>query len=148
MIKIVFVILVLIAGMLAPVQAGVNFILSQHVKSFFMAALISFIVGSIGLFLYCVFTKVQFPKLHTFIYSPWWIWLGGLCGAFLVTVTIAAVPKLGATTMFAVFLAGQMIASLILDHFGLLNYPIHTLNIWRVIGVILLFAGVFLIKKF
>ncbi len=148
MIKLIFVFLVLIAGMLAPIQAGVNFILSQYVKSFFVAALVSFVVGAIGLFIYCVITKVNFPTLENISSSPWWIWFGGLCGAFLVTVTIAAVPKLGATTMFALFLTGQMLASLLLDHFGLLNYPIHPLNIWRAIGVILLFLGVFLIKKY
>ncbi len=148
MIKFVFVFLVLIAGMLAPIQAGVNFILSQYVKSYFMAAFVSFLVGTSGLLLYCIFTKEPFPEVSKVLSSPWWIWFGGLCGAFLVTVTIAAVPKLGATTMFALFLAGQMFASLLLDHFGLLNYPVHPLNLWRVIGVMLLFTGVVLIKRF
>ena len=104
-------------------------------------------VGTLGLFTLATILRIPWPPLTTLSHSPWWVWLGGLGGAFLVTVTIVAVPKLGATTMFAFFLAGQMLASLILDHFGLLGYPVHPVSLWRVVGVFLLCAGVLLIKN-
>ena len=145
--KILFALLVVAAGMVAPTQAGINARLSQWLHSNFLAALVSFMVGTLGLFTLSMVLRIPWPPLTTLYLSPWWVWLGGLGGAFLVTVTIVAVPKLGATTMFAFFLAGQMLASLILDHFGLLGYPVHPISIWRVVGVLLLSAGVLLIKN-
>jgi transporter family-2 protein len=140
--------LVLVAGMLAPTQAGINAQLSQVLRSHFLAALVSFFVGTMALLTYVLVIRVPWPPLESLSKAPWWIWCGGFCGAFLVTVTIAAAPKLGATTMFAFFLAGQMLASIILDHFGLFSYPIHPFNIMRLVGVLLLCGGIMLIKHF
>jgi transporter family-2 protein len=145
--KILFALLVIAAGMVAPTQAGINARLSQWLSSNFLAALVSFLVGTLGLFVLTLILRIPWPPLASLNGSPWWIWIGGFGGAFLVTVTIIAVPKLGATTMFAFFLAGQMLASLILDHFGLIGYPVHPISIWRVVGVLLLSAGVLLIKN-
>jgi|SRR6056297_1031995 len=143
-----FTILVLIAGMLAPTQAGINAHLSQFLRSNFLAALISFFVGTMALLTYVLVIRVPWPQIESLSKAPWWVWLGGFCGAFLVTVTIAAAPRLGATTMFAFLLAGQMLASLILDHFGLFSYPVHPFNLMRFLGVILLSGGIMLIKYF
>ena len=45
-------------------------------------------------------------------------------------------------------LAGQLIMSIVLDHFGALGYPIHPVNGWRLVGVGLLMVGAYLIKRF
>jgi len=140
--------LVFVAGMLAPSQAGINSTLSRYVGSNFLAALVSFSVGTLTLATYALLSRLQMPMLKALSQGPWWMWLGGLCGAFLVTVTILAAPRLGATTMIGFLLAGQMIASLILDHFGLLGYSEHAINLWRVLGVVLLASGVMLIRTF
>ena len=147
--KIVFLILlVVLAGALAPTQAGINARLSQVVNSNILAALVSFFVGTLGLFAYSLILRIKWPPLQALSQTPWWIWIGGLCGAYLVTVTIIAAPRLGATTMFAFFLAGQLTASLLLDHFGLLGFPVHSLSVWRVFGVFLVACGSLLIKFF
>jgi len=140
--------LVFVAGMLAPSQAGINSTLSRYVGSDFLAALVSFSVGTLALATYALLSRLQMPLLKALNQGPWWMWLGGFCGAFLVTTTILAAPRLGATTMIGFLLAGQMIASLILDHFGLLGYPEHAINLWRVLGVVLLASGVMLIRAF
>ncbi|MGM0424564.1 MAG: DMT family transporter [Thermodesulfobacteriota bacterium] len=146
--QLVFILLVLLAGVMAPTQAGINSQLSQYLRSYYLAALVSFFVGSIALLAFNLLLRSPLPALEDISRSPWWVWLGGFCGAFLVTVTIAAVPRLGATTMFAFFLAGQMLASLLLDHFGLMGYPQQSINLWRVAGVILLLSGALLVRKF
>ncbi len=147
--KIIFlIVLVILAGALAPTQAGINSRLSQFVNSNILAALISFFVGTLGLFAYSLILRIKWPALQSLQQTPWWVWLGGLCGAYLVTVTIVAAPKLGATTMFAFFLAGQLTASLLLDHFGLLGFPVHSLSFWRIFGVFLVACGSLLIKYF
>ena len=146
--QILIMFLVFLAGMLAPTQAGINSTLSRHLGSNFAAALVSFSVGTLSLAAYILVFRLQMPLVRALSQGPWWMWLGGLCGAFLVTVTILAAPRLGATTMIGFLLAGQMIASLVLDHFGLLGYAQHAINLWRVLGVVLLASGVMLIKTF
>lgn len=142
------ILMVVLAGALAPTQAGINAGLSRYVSSNILAALVSFFVGTLGLLTYSLLLRLKWPPPHALAQVPWWMWLGGLCGAYLVTVTILAAPRLGATTMFAFFLAGQMSASLLLDHFGLLGFPVHSLSIWRIAGVVLVACGALLIKYF
>ncbi len=146
--QVLFILLVLLAGIMAPTQAGINSQLSQYLRSYYLAALVSFFVGSMALLGFSLLLRLSWPPLQEVARAPWWVWLGGFCGAFLVTVTIAAVPRLGATTMFAFFLAGQMLASLLLDHFGLLGYPQQSINLWRAAGVFLLLSGAILVRKF
>lgn len=146
--KLFVMLLVLISGIFATTQAGVNAILSSYLKSNLTAALISFFVGSIGLFIFIFAFRLYPTEEIAFSNIPWWAYLGGLLGAFLVTVTIFAVPRLGATTMFALFIAGQMLASIIYDHFGILGYPKHPVSLIRVLGVVMIFIGVALVKYF
>ncbi len=143
-----YVILALIAGACAPTQAGINSQLGSIAGDPSIAAMISFMVGAIGLTTYVVVTGVPWPSIRIFGEVPWWMWTGGLLGAFLVFVSIVLAPKLGATATLGLIVAGQMIVSVVLDHFGLIGYEEHPTNIWRILGVILLLVGVVLIKKF
>lgn len=146
--KLIVMLIILFAGCLATTQAGVNHILSQYLKSNLLAALVSFIVGTIGIFIIVALLRIPIPESQMISKVPWWAWLGGLMGAFLVTATIYAVPKLGATTMFALFVAGQLIASVIFDHFGIIGYPHHPVSLIRILGIALIFIGVALVKYF
>ncbi|NIQ10922.1 MAG: DMT family transporter, partial [Gammaproteobacteria bacterium] len=109
---------------------------------------ISFAVGTLTLVLYTVATRIPLPAVAAISSHPWWVWIGGVLGAFFVTATIILVPKLGATTMVTTVLAGQMFASLLFDHFGVLGYPLHPISLGRIAGVALVCAGVWLIKAF
>jgi transporter family-2 protein len=80
--------------------------------------------------------------------APWWIWVGGLCGANYIVIAILLAPRLGAATLIAVTVAGQMLVSIVLDHFGFVGYPVHPVNAWRIVGAGLLLAGVGLIQRF
>ena len=44
--------------------------------------------------------------------------------------------------------AGQLVASLVLDHFGWLGFPQHTLSVPRAIGALLILAGVLLVRRY
>ena len=143
-----FLLMALAAGLSVPTQAGINSQLGLWTRSPVLAATISFAVGTLTLIIYSAVTRIPLPSLTTAGDHPWWIWTGGAFGAFFVTATIILVPKLGATTMVALILAGQMVASLLLDHFGVLGYPLHPISLGRVAGVILLGIGVWLVKFF
>ena len=131
-----------------PVQAGVNAILGSHLKTPFLAALVSFSIGTIFLTFLCLLLRTPLPGTGALSKIPLWMWTGGLMGAFFVTSTIILAPRLGAVVLLATLVAAQMAASLILDHFGLIGYPVQPLNLWRITGVVFLVVGVFLVQKY
>ena len=140
--------LALAAGTCIPTQAGINARLSLWTRSPVLAATISFLVGSVVLSGYVLATRLPLPGLRSAAAQPWWLWSGGALGAFFVAVTIYLAPRLGATNMLAWLLAGQMLAAMTLDHFGLLGYPLHPMSWGRLVGIVLLVAGVLLIRIF
>ena len=142
------VLLALAAGTCIPTQAGINARLSLWTRSPVLAATISFLVGSVVLGGYVLATRLPLPGLRSAAAQPWWLWSGGALGAFFVAVTIYLAPRLGATNMLAWLLAGQMLAAMTLDHFGLLGYPLHPMSLGRLVGIVLLVAGVLLIRIF
>ncbi|WP_158775006.1 DMT family transporter [Cobetia sp. L2A1] len=136
------------AGAMMPIQAGVNSTLALQTHSSIMAAMVSFVIGSIALIGIVMAMRLPMPAIGALKAAPWWSWTGGLLGAFFVAASVILVPKLGAATMMATFLAGQLTASVVLDHFGWATFPQHDLSPGRVAGVLLLFAGVYLIRRY
>jgi len=141
------IIFALLAGMALPTQFSVNAQLRSVVHSPIIASTISFIVGAIVLLLISLFGRGMGINKE-WLAAPWWVWTGGLLGAFYVVASIVLIPRLGATATVAYILAGQMVASTLIDHFGLIGVQMHSLSIPRVIGVILIIFGVIIIQKF
>ena len=143
-----FILLAFVAGFCLPTQAGINTQLNLWSQSAILAAAISFAVGTIGLSVYALILRIPWPVIGTINQHPWWIWTGGLLGAFLVASTVVLAPRLGAASMIALIIAGQMTASLALDHFGWLGYQVQPISGLRILGGILLVTGVALIRFF
>lgn len=143
-----FLILAFLAGALMPVQAGLNFLLKGYVGHSMVSALISFLVGSVGLGIFCLVARIPLPSFGSAMKIPAWLWTGGLLGAFFVVMSIILAPRLGAATMVAFIVAGQLTGSIILDHFGLIGFQVHPVNMARVIGIVLIVMGTILIQKF
>ena len=74
--------------------------------------------------------------------------MGGLLGAFYVLGSVVAAPKLGAATLVAVILAGQAVASLLVDHFGWVGFDENPITPGRLLGIVLVAAGVALVRFF
>lgn len=131
-----------------PVQAGVNSQLARSVGHPVTAALISFTVGTLALFAYCCILRPTLPAWGTLTETPWWVWIGGLMGAFFVAVAAAFAPKLGAGVFVSVTIASQMLVSLWLDHYGMLGFAVRQINGWRLVGAAMIIGGVVLIRRF
>jgi transporter family-2 protein len=138
----------MVAGACAPIQAGVNAQLRLWTRDPVIAAMISFFVGAFGLFAYAVLSRAPFPDWTRAGDIPLWQWSGGLLGGFLVFITVALAPHLGAAALMGLMLTGQMVASLVLDHFGWVGYKAHAINGPRVIGIALIIVGTALVKKY
>ncbi len=143
-----FIILALFVGAFLPLQVGVNSKLAESVESPLVSALLSFCVGTIALLSYILITGAPLANaLNAKNASPV-AWIGGLLGAFYVAVSIVLLPKLGVATTVTLIIAGQMLMSLVMDHYGLLGVPVREISLARVGGATLVLAGVILIRKF
>ena len=144
----VYVVLALVAGAALAVQAAINGRLSQATGNAVTAGVISFGVGLACLLAGMVVLRIRIPAASTLGALPVWVWCGGAFGAVYVALAILAVPKLGTAALIAFLVAGQMAASLALDHFGAFGLAEQSINVWRVLGAVLLTAGVVLIRTF
>jgi transporter family-2 protein len=134
----------LLLGVALSIQVGVNAELRAGLGHPVLAATVSFLIGTLGLLLVTVAIRPALPGATQLV--PWWQWTGGLLGALYVISAIVLAPKLGAAAMLAAIVAGQMAASLLLDHFGLLGFPVQPVSPLRVFAVLLILAGVLLLQ--
>ena len=144
--QILLVFLLILAGSGLTLQAAVNARLREAVGSPALSALISFLVGAVPLALAVAMGLLGRGRLTGLGGNPWWIWIGGLFGAFYVTLSVVGVPRVGAAVVISCAVAGQLAAALALDSFGWLGVPRAPINGWRVLGVVLIFAGVLLVQ--
>ena len=143
-----YILLAVIAGAVLPLQAGLNVQLGKSVNQPIFAAFASFLIGSLGLLVYLFILKVDFSSVsQTRSVSPW-VWIAGILGAFYVAAVIILAPRLGTALTFSLVVTGQMVISLILDHYGLLGLPVKHINWQRLVGVAFLITGVLLIRRF
>ena len=135
-------------GFFVGIQPAINGRLGQVTGEPALAALISTLTSTTCLLIYCLIIRPEFPAWGVLRAGPWWMWTGGLIGAVYVAVSLNLVQRLGATVLVAVVLVGQMIAALIVDHYGLFGLPESPITVQRLLGVGFLIAGVALIRWF
>ncbi len=139
--------LIVLSGAGLAVQSAVNSRLRMAVQSPPLSATISFAVGMVFLIVLTLSGVMGRGRLTHFADMPWWAWTGGLFGAFVVTMAILGVPKVGIGGLIAGTVFGQLVAGLLLDSFGWLGVPKIPINPYRIVGALLLFAGVLLMQR-
>jgi bacterial/archaeal transporter family-2 protein len=138
----------LVAGMAAPTQFAINSQLRQVVGGPVAAAAVSFLVGTVILFAAAAVVSRSVPELGPIMSAPPWMYLGGLLGAIYVCASIVLTPRLGVATTIGLFLAGQVLASMVIDHFGLFGVPVQPTSIPRILGALLIIIGVAVVQRF
>src|SRR5579875_3082408 len=99
------------------------------------------VVTTIGFLLH------PFPSQKDLADLPWWAVIGGLVGAVQVYAGLTLVNKVGAGPFVGFTVTAALIASLVVDHFGLLHMPVHAANMWRIAGAVLMICGIALIAR-
>ncbi len=143
-----FIILAILAGMAMPTQAIVNSKLSDSVGNPILAAFVSFSIGTVALFVYMLLTGVPLSDLATVKNAPPVALIGGFLGAFFVSVMATIIPRVSVALAFSLAIAGQMFVTLLIDHFGWLGATEKPINLFRVLGAVLITVGVVLIRRF
>jgi transporter family-2 protein len=128
-------------------QATVNSELSRALDSPSWAAFVSYLGGTVVMLLVLGLTRAPVLTSTAVGRSSWWAWSGGVFGVVYVLIVIVLLPRLGAATVITLLVFGQMLTSLIVDHYGLFDLTQRSADVPRVIGAGLVFAGVILLRR-
>ena len=142
--QILLLVLMFCGGIAIAVQPSINGRLAQKVGTL-ESSCISFAVGTLLLLVMVLIAGKG--SLKGVVNCSWWELTGGGLGAFFVTMTIVAIPRIGTTAALAAVIGAQLTTSVLLDHFGLFGFRAIPLDGKRAIGVALLMAGTSLIIR-
>ncbi|MBN8987620.1 MAG: DMT family transporter [Rhizobiales bacterium] len=134
------------AGVSVATQQILNGNLREALGSPAWAGLISYAGGLLTMIVAVLALAEPVPSLRIMANVPWWAWSGGLFGGVFILLAILLLPSLGAATLFALVIAGQVLAAVTLDHFGVLGLTPHPISLARLAGAVLLIAGVILMR--
>ena len=134
----------LAAGMCLAFQPATNAVLARESGSVILATLVSFVVGTSALFVLWLAIDRTPPPVRGI---PAWGWLGGLYGAVFAGAMAFSAPRLGLASALTIAIASQLGAALVIDHFGWLQLPRNPLSVGRAAGVVLVLAGVWLVRR-
>jgi len=145
MIEVAFVLFLgLLGGFAVGAQGAISGAMAQRIGG----AAGSFVIhlgGTIASLLLLFSRKgEQIEKVGTL---PWYMLGAGIFGVILYLTLEQTIPRFGATVAISLLIIGQLLSSILIDHFGLFNLPVHQLDLSRVFGVMVLFVGVYLIIK-
>lgn len=135
-----------IAGGATALQAPTNARLATAMGSPVNAAFVSFAVGTVALGILAAVLHTR-PDVTAAKSLPAYAWVGGLYGSIFVVAAAWGVPRLGAALTITLMVAGQLIASLLIDQFGVLGAPQTSISLTRIGGVALVIAGVVLVRR-
>ncbi|BAZ70801.1 MAG: DMT family transporter [Pelatocladus maniniholoensis HA4357-MV3] len=141
----IYLIAALIGGAILPVQVALNTLLKSYIGKPMQVTFISYLAGTIASFTICFFAHYPLPTLTSLSQTSWWMWIGGCLGTLYVWSTIFAAPKIGAALTLGLTIAGQMIAALFLDHFGLIGLNKYPATSLRITGTLFVIIGVSLV---
>ena len=143
-----YLLIALLVGALITIQTGSNARLKDAFGHPLPAVIASSLIGIVLLVAVVVATRMPVPSLERVASAPWTAWLGGILGAVYAVSVVVLARDLGAGTLMALVVTGQLLCSVLLDHFGVLGFEVRAAGIGRLVGCALLLSGVALIWKF
>jgi bacterial/archaeal transporter family-2 protein len=136
-----------ICGGLIAMQAPINSTLGKRIGTL-PAASVSFAIGTILLVLLALLFGGGFGRLGEARHLTWIYLMGGVLGAAYVTTVLVTVRSLGAGGVVAATIAGQLTAAVVVDQLGILGVDKQIVTVPRILGVLLLAAGTFLVVEY
>jgi bacterial/archaeal transporter family-2 protein len=140
------VLLAVLGGAGLALQAPTNALLARPLDSAVSAALVSFVIGLLGLAVLAAVSggRIDGGALRSL---PWYAWIGGLYGAAFVAIAAFGAPRIGVGALFTAAVAGQVVAAVALDQIGALGLERHPVTALRLTGLALVIGGVVLVER-
>lgn len=137
----------LLAGASALLQQVVLANLRTALGSAYWAILSSYIVGTLAMIVVVIAMREPIFTMSAVAKSSPVSWAAGVFGVIYIVLSIMLIPRLGAATVLALLVAGQLLAAIAFDHFGVFGLEKHPVDAYRAAGAVLLIAGVMLIRR-
>lgn len=135
-------------GALLSVQAPINTMAGAKLGHPLGGAVFSFVVGTLFLVAVTILTvRTEIAWANVWSLPPW-LWLGGVLGAIYITAAIVLTPQIGVGALVALAIAGQVTASLLLDHYGMLGLAAREITMGRAAGALLVVVGALMVRFF
>ena len=111
------------------------------------AASVSFLVGTTALLLVTSISSGGVGGIASATKAPWWALLGGLFGAFYIAIAVMTVKTLGVSGLTATVVTAQLSMAVVIDRFGLFGVARQQIAAPRIVGLVLLVIGAFLVVR-
>lgn len=141
-----FLVVALASGALVPLQAGANAALGRALGHPLWATMASLAVSAACVVPILIASRISAPAIANLSAQPKWIWVGGLAGVIYITTALLLAPKLGAANLMTAVIVGQILASLVIDYFGLVGFVPRSISGPRLVGTLLVIAGVLVMQ--
>ncbi|MET0257641.1 MAG: DMT family transporter [Methylobacterium sp.] len=136
----------LLAGMAQATQAVYNAAIARAVGGALPAAVLSMVIAAGFLILIGVARQIALPTATAIgSIAPYPLLVGGACGAIILSCVLFALPQIGSASVVALFILGQLVASLLLDHFAVLGIAPHPISLQRLVGAAVILGGTCLV---
>lgn len=145
--NLLFLLVALCAGGLVPVQGSINAHLSKGLNHPLQATFISFFGAVLLLVVVLMVLNPSLPSISQLRSIPPIYYTGGIYGVLFVTTLLVLTPHIGIANTVVATIVGQLILSVILDHFGLFGLERHPVNLARLIGSAGLLVSLYLVQK-
>lgn len=142
-----FLVAALIFGALVPFQAGANAALGRALGHPLWATVVSLVTSAILVVPLMIALRVSAPTIANLSVQPKWIWIGGIAGVIYITVALLLATKLGAAGFMTAVIAGQILASITIDYFGIVGFTARPISGYRLAGALLVVAGVLVMQS-
>jgi bacterial/archaeal transporter family-2 protein len=143
--RMIYFLAALAGGAFIPVQVALNTLLRRYIGAPMQVTFVSYLAGTLTALFVCCVARYPLPTATALSQTSWWMWTGGCLGTLYVWSTIIATLKIGATLTLALTFAGQMIAALLLDHYGAIGLAKYPASPVRIAGIAIVFLGVSLV---
>jgi transporter family-2 protein len=139
--------LALVAGFLFPFQASVNSQLGRGIGGPIAATMISFTFGLMAIVAVNLIVFRQIPTLADVARQPPYLLIsGGTIGAIYLGASVFLAPRIGASALLCLVVAGQLLGALVIDRLGLFGLAMRELTFGRLAGVLLVLAGALIVR--
>lgn len=145
--KVLWQLAAVLSGCLSSVVGAILASLGQVIGSAIQATTVLFAIATVVMIVFCCIngSVVKIRRAFT-TDAPWWIWMGGPLGAIIVYGNAWLIPLIGVSVFMMALLIGQFLLSLFMERNGWLGAPKKHISWVQIAGILIMLAGVFLIK--
>ncbi|EKU28581.1 membrane protein [Alcaligenes sp. EGD-AK7] len=136
------------AGSAVPFQAASNAVLGKVLGHPLWATLVSLCISAALVLPTIWLMRAPAPLTAQLAHAPWWVWTGGVGGVIYISAALILTPRMGAASFIVCVVAGQMLSSMLIDHYGLMGLTPRPVHMGRILGVLLILAGMGLVQWF